>query len=243
MTPTEVKELLTTLIAAECLPIDIIDMAPSHDLRSLDSRAESRIKDVIHQWNTDGKIHTSPPGRAEIMEFYTKSDSVSPARELLECLAVELLLESVIVEQQLPIRFTDCGFRLITLAENNTTKYPVKILHGGFRLEKRAEPGIQPTQLEQVANRFEALLKENRLKAKIFHRGFQLEKDAEAEMHLSQVKKIAEQIDATLGINYVLNAYEYANRDEASDTTWTRASICVSLWRFPRRGIPKRIQL
>ncbi len=54
-------------------------------------------------------------------------------------------------------------------------------------------------------------------------------------MPLSHVKEIAEQIDRTLGINYVLDVYEYANRDEASATSWTSASICVSLWRFPRR--------
>ena len=235
MTPTEVKELLKTLIAAECLPIEVVDMAPSKDLRALDSRAESRIKDVIHQWNRDGKIHTRPPGRAEIMEFYTKTDSVSAAKELLEAAAVEALLESIIAEQELPVRFTDCGFRLITLAEDDTTRYPVKILHGGFRLAKCVETEIEPSQLEKVANHFEVLLKEQGVKAKMFHRGFQLEKDAEAEIPLSKIKKIAEQIDITLGINYVLNAYEYANRDEASETSWTSASICVSLWRFPRR--------
>ncbi len=235
MTPTEVKELLKTLIAAEHLPIEVVDMAPSKDLRALDSRAESRIKDVIHQWNRDGKIHTRPPGRAEIMEFYTKTDSASPAKELLESLVVEALLESIIVDQELPIRFTDCGFRLITLTEDDTTRYPVKILHGGFRLEKRGKTKIEPSQLEGVVNRFEILLKENRLKAKMLHRGFQLEKDAEAEIPLSKVKKIAEQIDIAFGINYVLNAYEYANRDEASETSWASASICVSLWRFPRR--------
>ena len=69
----------------------------------------------------------------------------------------------------------------------------------------------------------------------MFHRGFQLGKEAEVEMPLSQVKEIAEQINKTLGINYVLNAYEYGNSDDASETNWTGASICVSLWCFPRR--------
>lgn len=235
MTPTDVKELLKTLIVEECLPIDIIDMAPSQNLRTLDSMAESRIKDVIHQWNTDGKIHERPPGRPEIMEFYTKTDAVSPARELPESLVVKSFLESVMVEQELPIRFTDCGFRLITLAEDDTTRYPVKILHGGFRLERQAKGEVQSSQLEDITTRFEALLKEKSVKAKMFHRGFQLQKDAEIQIPLSQVKKWAEQIGTTFGINYVLNAYEYANRDEASDTSWTSASVCVSLWRFPRR--------
>lgn len=235
MTPIEVKELLKTIIAEACLPIDVIDMPPSQDLEAKYSTTEARIKDVINQWNKDGKIHVLPAGRPEIMEFYAKTDAVSSAKELFEASAVAAHLKSVIAEQGLPIRFTDCGFRLITLAADDTTGYPVKILHGSFRLEAQTGTTLEVSQLERVANRFEATLKANRLKAKMFHRGFQLEKRAEAEMRLSEVRKIAEQIDEVLGINYVLNAYEYANRDEASDTSWTRASICVSLWRFPRR--------
>lgn len=233
MTPIEVKELLKALIFEEGLPIDVVDMAPSQDLAA--TTTEARIKDVITQWNKDGKLHVLPPGRPEIMEFYVKTDADSPAKELLEASAVEALLESVITEQRLPICFTDCGLRLITLAEDDTTGYPVKVLHGGFRLEKWGGTEVELSELEAVAHRFEASLKANRLKAKLFHRGFQLEKRAEAEMLLSEVSKIAEQIDTTLGINYVLNAYQYANRDEASETSWTSASICVSLWRFPRR--------
>ena len=235
MTPTDVKELLKTLIAEECLPINVIDVAPSQYLEAKYSTTEARIKDVINQWNKDGKIHVLPAGQPEIMEFYTKTDAVAPAKELLEALSIEALLESVIVEQKLPIHFTDCGFRLITLTEDDTTRYPVKILHGGFRLEKRTGTEVESSQLEKAVNRFEASLKGNGVKSKMFHRGFQLEKSAETEIPLSQVKKLAEQIDRTFGINYVLNAYEYANRDEATQTSWTSASICVSLWRFPRR--------
>ena len=234
MTPTEVKELLKTLIAEACLPIDVIDIAPSRDLAKY-STTEARIKDVITQWNKDGNIHVLPPGRPEIMEFYVKTDANSPVKELLEASAVEVLLESVIGEQGLPIRFTDCGFRLITLSEDDTTGYPVKILHGGFRLEKWDGTEVRVSQLEGVASRFKVLLHEIRVKAKMFHRGFQLEKDAETEIPLSQVKKWAEQITTTFDINYVLNAYEYANRDEASETSWISANICVSPWRFPRR--------
>ena len=234
MTPTDVKELLKTLIVEEGLPIDVIDIAPSQDLAKY-STTEARIKDVITQWNKDRKIHVLPPGRPEIMEFYVKTDADSPVKELLEASAVEALLESVVGNQGLPIDFTDCGFRLITLSEDDTTSYPVKILHGGFRLEKWRGTEVKLSELEAVAYQFEASLKANRLKAKLFHRGFQLQKSSEAEMPLLQVREIAEQIDTILGINYVLNAYEYANRDEASDMSWTRASICVSLWRFPRR--------
>lgn len=235
MTPTDVKELLKALIAEECLPIDIIDVAPSQDLEAKYSTTKARIKDVINQWNKDSKIHVLPPGQPGIMEFYTKTDAASPAKELLEASAIESLLESVITEQALPIRFNDCGFRLITLAADNTMPYPVKILHGSFRLEKREGTVVALSQLERVTNRFEALLKVKSVKAKMLHRGFQLEKSAEVEIPLSQVRKLAEQIDTTFGINYVLNAYEYANSDDASETSWTGASICVSLWRYPRR--------
>ena len=235
MTPTDVKELLKALIAEEHLPIDVVDISPSEDLGPRNSTTEARIKDVISQWNKDGKIHVLPPGQPDIMEFYTKTDASSPAKELLEFLTVEAFLESVISEQLLSIRFSDGGFRLITFAVNDPTHYPIKILHGGFQLAKKAGAAVQLPQLERVTNRFEVLLKEKGVKAKMFHRGFQLEKSSETEIPLSQVKEIAEQIDRTLGINYVLNAYAYANRDEASDMSWTSASICVSLWRFPRR--------
>ena len=235
MTPIEVKELLKTLIVEEYLPIDAVDMLPSQDLGARNFTTEARIKDVISQWNKDGNIPVLLPGPPDIMEFYTKTDAASPAKELLEASAIEALLESIIAVQELPIRFTDCGFRLITLSEDETTGYPVKILHGGFRLEKKGETQVELSQLERVANQFEASLKANRLKAKMFHCGFQLEKEAETEIPLSQVKRLAKQIDITFGINYVLNTYEYANRDNASETSWTSASICVSPWRFPQR--------
>ena len=235
MTPKDVKELLKALIVEGGLPIDVVDMAPSQDLEAKYSTTKGRIRDVINQWNKDGKIHVLPPGQPGIMEFYTETDAASPAKELLEASSIEGLLESVITEQGLPIRFNDCGFRLITLAENNTLPYPVKILHGSFRLEKREGAVVEHSQLELVSDRFEALLKERSVKAKMLHRGFQLEKRAEVEIPLSEVKKLAEQIDTTFGVNYVLNAYEYANSDDASETSWTGASICVSLWRYPRR--------
>lgn len=235
MTPTDVKELLKTLIAEECLPIDFIDIAPAQDLEAHHSTTEARIKDVISQWNKDGKIHVLSPGLPEIMEFYTKTDAASPANELLESLAVETLLESVIAERGLPIYFTDCGFRLITLSADDPTRYPVKILHGSFRLARKTGIEVQPSHLQKVVDCFEVLLKEKGVKAKMFHRGFRLEKNAETEVPLVQIKKLAEQIDAAFGINYVLNSYEYADPDRASETSWTRASICVSPWRFPRR--------
>ena len=55
MTPTDVKELLKTLIAEEHLPIDVVDILPSEDLGPRNSTTEARIKDVISQWNKDGK--------------------------------------------------------------------------------------------------------------------------------------------------------------------------------------------
>ncbi len=236
MTPNDVKELLKSLISEEGLPIDLIDIAPSQDFRSLDSTMESRIKDVIHQWNTEGKIHNRQPGRTEIMEFYSKTDSDSAAIELLESLDVEVLLETIITEENLPFCFTNQGFRLITLAEDDTTNYPVKILHGGINLEKKSKDRIQSLQLKGVVKRFEKMLDENRVKAKLFHRGFSLEKISEEDMLISQVKSIAKKIDDTFGINYVLNSYNYLHSDaEERDSTLKSASICISLWRFPRR--------
>lgn len=236
MTPNDVKELLKTLIEEARLPIDMVDMPPSQDFRSLDTVMESRIKDVIHQWNIDGRIHAHHLGRSEIMEFYCKTDSDSPTNELLESLEVEVLLETIITEENLPFCFTNQGFRLITLAEDDATNYPVKMLHGGFSLEKKSKDRIQSLLLKGVVKRFEKILKEKRVKAKLFHRGFSLKKILEEDMLISQVKSIAKQIDDTLGINYVLNSYNYLHSDaEERDSALKSASICISLWRFPRR--------
>ena len=236
MTPNDVKELLKTLIAEEGLPLEVIDISSTQNLGASDYTTEGRIKDVIHQWNTDGKIYTRPPGRAEIMEFYTKTDSESPTKELLESLAVETFIESIIAEQNLPIRFTDHGFRMVTLAEDDTTRYPVKILHGGFRLEKRSEAKVQPSQLEGVANRFETTLKEKRVKAKLFHCGFLFERHFDIDVPTTRIKEIAKQINETLGINYVFDSCSYPRSVKVTpETTWSSANIRISLWRFPRR--------
>ncbi len=235
MTPNDVKELLKTLIAEEGLSIDVIEITPSQDLTS-DYTTEGRIKDVIHQWNKDGKIYTRPPGRAEIMEFYTKTDSASPAKELLESLIVETFIESIIAEQNLPIRFTNHGFRLVTLAEDDTTRYPVKILHGGFRLEKSLETEVKSKDLKGVADRFETILKEKRTKAKLFHCGFMFERHPDVDVPTTRIKEIAKQIDETLGINYVFDSCSYPRSKKGThETTWTSANIRISLWRFPHR--------
>ncbi len=236
MTPNDVKELLKTLIIEKGLPIEVVDIAPNQNFRSLDTVMESRIKDVIHQWNTDGNIHSRSPVRSDIMEFYTKSNVESAVIELLESIDVEALIKSIITEQNMAIRFTDQGFRLITLAEDDSTRYPVKILHGGFRLEKPSEVEVPSSQLKRVTDSLETTLREKHIKAKMFHRGFSLEKTQDGDMHLAQIKEIAKKIDDTLGINYVLNSYNYLHSDdEESETALKSASICISLWRFPRR--------
>ncbi len=240
MTPIDVKDLLKTLIAAEGLPIDIVDMAPDQEL--IDSSGlttQNRIKDVIHQWNKEGKMNTRQPWRSDMMKFYSKTDAESATKELLESFAVEALLETIITEQNLQIRFIDHGFRLITLAEDDTSRYPVKILHGGFRLEKKQETKVEPSQLEGVANRFEMVLREKRTKAKLFHQGFRLEKNSEANIPISEVEVIAKQIDDTLGINYRLDSCRVPRSEDVfKSTECTSANIRISLWRYPRYPRP-----
>lgn len=235
MTPTEVKQLLRILLVEASLPLSVIDVAASRELAAGDSITETRIKDVISQWNKDGKLDARPVRRPEIMEFYTRTDSVSATKELLEAVAVEAFLASVIADQALSLRLIDCGFRMITLAEDAPPRDAVEVLHSGFHLEREAEAEVQWAQLEKVVTRFEDTLSAQELKAKMFHRGFQLEKDARAEIKLAQVEKIARMVDTALGLNYVLNTYTYANRGGVSDTSWVSASICVSPWRFPRQ--------
>ena len=236
MTPNDVKELLKTLIAEEGLPLDMVDMTPDEEHTGSSSRTtQNRIKDVVHQWNKEGKMHTREPGRSELMKYYSKTDAESATKELLESFEVEALLESIISEQNLQICFIDHGFRLITLEEDDTSRYPVKMLHGGFWLEKRHEAKMERSHLEGVANRLEMVLKENRTKAKLFHRGFRLEKNSEANIPISQVEEIAKRIDDTLGINYVLDSYNRPPSEEVfKSTSCTRANIRISLWRFPR---------
>lgn len=236
MTPNDVKELLKTLIVQEGIPIELIDIVPSQNSSTSDNTTEGRIKDVIHQWNKDGKFYTRHPGREDIMEFYSKTDPDAATIELLDSFKVEELLESIIAELKLPICFTNHGYRLVTLDKNDTTRYPIKILHGGFRLEKKQNTEVLTKKLEKVTNCFETNLNEKNIKVKLFHRGFRLEKSTEANIPISDVKKIANRIDEVMGINYVLDSYNTpASEDTFKSTNCISANIRISLWRFPRR--------
>ena len=236
MTPNDVKELLKTLITEEGLPIDIVDMVPDQEYTgSSGLTTKNRIKDVVHQWNKDGKDRTRQPWRSDLMKFYSKTDAESATKELLESFEVEALLESMITEQNLQIHFIDHGFRLITLEEDDTSRYPVQMLHGGFRLEKRHEAKVERSHLEGVANRFEMVLKEHRTKVKLFHRGFKLEKTSEANILITQIWEIVNRIDDVLGNNYRLDSFRSSPGGEPSFTDCISANIRTSLWRYPRR--------
>jgi hypothetical protein len=240
MVPNDVKELLKSLIAEASLPIDVINVTPVENYSmSSDHTTECRIKDVIQQWNAVSagkKGHSRSSGKTEIMQFYTKTDVSSAGKELLESFDVELLLGSIIAERGLDVRYTDRGFRLATLADADTSRYPVNILHGGIRFEKRMGTVVRSSDLEGVVGRFEAVLKEKRTKAKLFHRGFKLVKASEENIPLAEMKKIADEIVGRLGINYVLDSYSTDVSEEVYNSTYcTSAKICVSLWRFPRQ--------
>ncbi|RKU25357.1 hypothetical protein C6497_15965 [Candidatus Poribacteria bacterium] len=237
MVPNDVKELLKSLIAEERLPIDVVNVTPIENYSmSSDHTTECRIKDVIHQWNAVSKVDSRSSGKTEIMQFYTKTDVSSAGKELLESLDVELLLESLIAERQLQVGYSDRGFRLATLAEKDASRYPVKILHGGIRFEKRMGAEVRSSDLVGVVGRFEAILKEKSTKAKLFHRGFKLVKTSDDNLPLAEIKKIADEIVDRLGINYVLDSYNKpVSEDVYNSTDCTSAKICVSLWRFPRK--------
>ncbi len=236
MTPNDVKELLKSIIVEEDLPIEVIDLVPSQRTFTSDHTTESRIKDVIHQWNKDGKFYTRHPGREDIMEFYSKTDHGAATIELLDSFKVEELLESIIAELKLSICFTNHGYRLVTLDKNDTTHYPVKILHGGFRLKKKQDIEILPEGLKKATNYFETKLNEKNIKVKLFHCGFRLEKSTEANIPISEVRDIAKRIDDATDINYVLDSYNTpASENTFKSTYCTWANIRISLWRFPRR--------
>ncbi len=244
MTPNDVKELLKKIIAEEGLPLDLVDMPPDEEHTASSSlTTKNRVQDVANQWKNASKLHTRQPWRSDLMKFYSKTDAESATKELLESFEVEALLETIISEQNLLIRFIDHGFRLITLQEDDTSRYPVKILHGGFRLEKSQETRAQHSQLEIVAKHFESILMKKNTKAKLIHRGFRLEKNSEANIPISQVEEIAKRIDDTLGINYRLDSWRSPRsaprtEDVFGSTKWSSANIRISLWRFPRYPRP-----
>ncbi len=238
MTPQEVKELLKTLIAEQKLPINIVDILPNEKSDGKDYTTETRVKDVIHQWNSDGKIHTQPPGEGSIMKFYTKTDADVPLDEFLDYFKIVPLLDSVIADKEMAIRYTDYGFRLVTLHEEDTSRYPIKILHGGFCIEKTTEGEISTSQLEGIADRFEKTLKEKRTKAKLLHRGFKLENPSEKTLPLAQVKQITKLIDETLNINYVMDSYNFtagSGKETPNMTECNSANIRISCWRYRHR--------
>ena len=235
MTPQEVKELLKTVIAEQKLPINIVDILPNEKSDGKDYTTETRIKDVIHQWNADGKIHTQPHGEGSIMKFYTKTDANSALDEFLDYFKIVAFLGSVTADKKMAIRFTDYGFRLVTLHEGDTSRYPIKILHGGFRIEKTSEGEIKTSQLEGIANRFEKVLKERGTKVKLLHRGFKLERGSGQTLPLAQVKQITKLIDETLNINYVMDSYNFtagSEKDAGNMTDCNSANIRISCWRY-----------
>lgn len=240
MTPNDVKELLKKIIVEEGLPLELVDMPSDQEYTASSGlTTKNRVQDVAHQWKKASKLRTRQPWRSDLMKFYSKTDAESATKELSESFEVEALLETIISEQNLQIRFTDHGFRLITLQEDDTSRYPVKVLHGGFRLEKSQEAEMLQSQLEKVAKHFESILKEKNTKAKLIHRGFRLEKNAETNIPISQVEEIVKRIDDTLGINYKLDSWRVTRsgpptEDVFSSTEWSSANIRISLWRFPR---------
>ena len=100
MTPQEVKELLKSLITELQLPINIVDILPNDNSDGKDYTTETRVKDVIHQWNSDGKIHTQPPGEGSIMKFYTKTDADAPLEEFMDYFKIVPFLDSVIADNE-----------------------------------------------------------------------------------------------------------------------------------------------
>lgn len=238
MTPQEVKKLLKSLITELKVPINIVDILPNDKSDGKDYTTETRVKDVIHQWNSDGKIHTQPPGEGSIMKFYTKTDANVPLDEFLDYFKIVPFLDSVIADKEMAIRYTDYGFRLVTLYEEDTSRYPIKILHGGIRIEKTTEGEISTSQLEGIADRFEKVLKEKRTKAKLLHRGFKLENESEKTLPLAQVKQITKLIDETLNINYAMDSYNFtaaSGKDALNMTVCNSANIRISCWRYRHR--------
>jgi hypothetical protein len=244
MNPNKVKELLNVLVDELKLPICVSDRGPIVIIGPSDSSTRSRAEDVVKHW-MDGEIlsHAISVGRtvAERDKATTRL-----ALDTHRSSEVKAILESLIVEQSLPLNVVDSGFKLEILTDEgidyrseNMMKLEdllekegldVPVHHHGFHLlHKEDAVELLFSEVDTLANHLSSLLVEHGLHVRLLHTGFRLHKKQDDEIDIAEAKELTYRLETMVGIHYAQGGYSYSNDVQNPKIHWTIANITTAI--------------
>ena len=244
MSPNDVKELLDALIIELDLPLRASDSGPLLVSEKSDGLTQERMDEVVKQW-MDGEIlsHGISVGRSVSERDKATTRLASDTHRVPE---VKEILESLVVEQALPLKVDDDGFQLEILVDEGVDYrcddmlkleallkeegLDVPVRHSGFGLwQKEDTAEIQFTQFEALANRLADALKGHGLQVRLLHHGFKLQKREEDKVDIAEAKELTYRLKTMVGIPYVQGSYGYIKPGLDTEIHWTTARITTAL--------------
>lgn len=246
MNPNDVKELLDALIAELGLPLVASDSGPLLVSEQwIDVSTQSMIGKMVEQcMNGDSLSYSfcvgrSVPERDEAIIRLAADTHRAPE--------VKEILESLVVEQALPLRVVNSGFQLEILVDEgidycceNMVKLKalleeadldVPVRHKGFSLwQEEANGAPLFAQFETLANRLADALKGHGLQVRLIHHGFELQKREEDKVDIAEAQELAYRLETMVGIHYYIqNSYRDIKPGLDTEIHWTVARIATAL--------------
>ena len=244
MSPNDVKELLDALITELDLPLRASDSGPLIVSEKSDGPTQSRIEKVVEQW-MNGEIlsHGISVGRSVSERDKATTRLASDTHRVPE---VKEILESLVVEEALPLKVDDDGFQLEILVDEGVDYrcddmlkletllkeegLDVPVRHNGFSLWREKDTAeIQFSQFETLANHLTGALKEHGLQVRLLHHGFKLQKREEDKVDIAEAKELTYRLETMVGIPYVQGSYGYIKPGLDTEIHWTIARITTAL--------------
>lgn len=244
MRPNDVKELLDTLITQLDLPLRASDSGPLLVSEKSDGLTQERMDKVVKQW-MDGEIlsHGISVGRSVSERDEATTRLASDMHRVPE---VKEILESLVIEQALPLKVDDDGFQLEILVDEGVDYrcddmlkleallkeegLDVPVRHNGFSLWQEEDTAeIQFPQFQALANRLADALKGHGLQVRLLHHGFKLQKREEDKVDIAEAKELTYRLETMVGIPYVQGSYGYIKPGLDTEIHWTTARITTAL--------------
>ncbi len=244
MRPDDVKELLDTLITELDLPLRASNSGPLLVSEKSDGLTQERMDEVVKQW-MDGEIlsHGISVGRSVSERDEATTRLASDMHRVPE---VKEILESLVIEQALPLKVDDDGFQLEILVDEGVDYrcddmlkleallkeegLDVPVRHNGFSLWQEEDTAeIQFSQFEALANRLADALKGHGLQVRLLHHGFKLQKREEDKVDIAEAKELTYRLETMVGIPYVQGSYGYIKPGLDTEIHWTTARITTAL--------------
>ena len=246
MSPNDVKELLDALIAELGQPLVASDSGPLFVSEQwLDVSTQSMIRKMVEQClNGDSLSYSFCVGRS----VSERDDAITRlAADTHRAPEVKEILESLVVEQVLPLRVVNSGFqleilvdegvdyrcenmvKLKTLLEEADLDVPVR--HKGFSLwQEEASGDLQFSQFETLANHLTSALDGYGLQVRLLHHGFELQKREEDKVDIAEAQELAYRLETMVGIRYYIqNSYRDIKPGLDTEIHWTTARITTAL--------------